>query len=140
VLPLLLLGGLLWYFLARERETVPVAASKPSQQVVQMQAAFLRNAPDSWVSIGSASNEYVNKEVYSRTGEQLGTIKDVLVGPDRKMAAVIVNVGRYLGIGDKEVAVPFSALEVSGQRMAIDATKDALQAAPTFVRAKSSKQ
>jgi hypothetical protein len=140
VLPLLVLGGLLWYFLARERETEPVAASKPTQQVVQTKAAFLRNAPDSWVSIGSAPNEYVNTEVYSRTGEQLGTIRDVLVGPDRKMAAVIINVGRYLGIGDKEVAVPFSALEVSGQRMAIDATKDALQAAPTFVRPKSSKQ
>jgi sporulation protein YlmC with PRC-barrel domain len=82
----------------------------------------------------------MNKEVYSRTGEQLGTIKDVLVGPDHKMTAVIINVGRYLGIGDKEVAVPFSALEVSGQRMVIDTTKDALQAAPTFARQKSSKQ
>jgi len=143
VLPLLVLAGLLWYLLPRERETVPVAASKTTSeptQVVLTKSAFLSGAPDSWVSIGSAPNEYVNKEIYSRTGEQLGTIQDVLVEGDRKMVAVIVNVGRYLGIGDKEVAVPFSALQVSGQRMVIDTTKDALQAAPIFVRRKSSKQ
>jgi sporulation protein YlmC with PRC-barrel domain len=142
VLPLLVLAGLLWYLLPRERETVPVAASKTASeptQVVLTRSAFLSSAPDSWVSIGNAPNEYVNKEIYSRTGEQLGTIKDVLVEGDRKMVAVIVNVGRYLGIGDKEVAVPFSALQVSGQRMVIDTTKDALQAAPIFVRGKSSK-
>jgi sporulation protein YlmC with PRC-barrel domain len=143
VLPLLVLGGLLWYLLPRERETVPVAGSKTTSeptQAVLTKSAFLSNAPDSWVSIGSAPNEYVNKEIYSRTGEQLGTVRDVLVEGDRKMAAVIINVGRYLGIGDKEVAVPFSALQVTGQRMVIDTTKDALQAAPTFVRRKSSKQ
>jgi len=143
VLPLLVLAGLLWYLLPRERETVPVAASKTTSeptQVVVTKTVFLSSAPDSWVSIGSAPNEYVNKEIYSRTGEQLGTIKDVLVEGDRKMVAVIVNVGRYLGIGDKEVAIPLSALQVSGQRMVIDTTKDALQAAPIFVRRKSSKQ
>jgi sporulation protein YlmC with PRC-barrel domain len=142
VLPLLVLAGLLWYFLPREREPAPVAsrpASEPTQGV-QTKTAFLSNAPESWVSIGSAPNEYVNKDVYSRTGEQLGTIRDVLVDADRKMTAVIINVGRYLGIGDKEVAVPFSALQVNGQRMVIDTTKDALQAAPTFVKQKSSKQ
>jgi sporulation protein YlmC with PRC-barrel domain len=143
VLPLLVLAGLLWYFVAREREATPVAASKPTSQpaqAVQTKSAFLSNAPDNWVSIGNAPNEYVNKEIYSRTGEQLGTIKDVLVGPDHKMTAVIINVGRYLGIGDKEIAVPFSALQVSDQRMVIDTSKDALQAAPTFARQKSSKQ
>jgi hypothetical protein len=54
------------------------------------------------------------------------------------MTAVIMNVGRYLGIGDKEVAVTFSALQQQqrdgGQRIVMDATKERLQAAPIFVR------
>jgi sporulation protein YlmC with PRC-barrel domain len=86
-------------------------------------------------------NEYVNKEIYNRAGQLLGTIKDVLVGPDGKMAALTINVGQYLGIGDKELAVPFFAVQRdSAQRIVIDATKDALQTAPDFVRHKSSKQ
>jgi hypothetical protein len=144
VLPLLALAGLLWYLLASDRGMVgPVATSKPATAPtpdVQTKTTFLSGVPDSWVSIGSAPNEYVNKEIYNRTGEHLGTIKDVLVGADGKMAAVSINVGQYLGIGDKEIAVPFSVLQQqadSGQRIVIDATKDALQAAPTFVRHQS---
>ena len=141
VLPLLALAGLLWYLFAREPETVgPVATSNPTSEPardVQTKVAYLSNAPDTWVSIGHAPNDYVNKDIYNRAGDQLGTIKDVLVGPDGKMAAAIINVGRYLGIGDKEIAVPFSAIQQrsdSGQRIVIDVTKDNLQAAPTFVR------
>jgi hypothetical protein len=136
VLPLLALAGLLWYLLGREQETSePVATSKSASEPVRMNLAYLGSAPDNWVSIGSAPNEYVNKEIYNRAGEQLGTIKDILVGPDGKMAATVINVSRNLGIGDKEVAVPFSALHHNGdQRIVIDTTKDALQTAPTFVR------
>jgi hypothetical protein len=160
VLPLLVLAGLLWYLFANQPETVgpvatspvatspaappaatpPVTASKStSEPTKDVQTAYLSSAPDNWVSIGNAPNEYVNKDIYNRAGEQLGTIKDVLVGPDGKMTAAIINVGRYLGIGDKEVAVSFSALQ-RGQRIVIDATKEALQAAPTFVRHPSSKR
>jgi sporulation protein YlmC with PRC-barrel domain len=135
VLPLLALAGLLWYLFAREPETAgPVATTRD----VQTKVAYLSSAPDTWVSIGHAPNDYVNKDIYNRAGDQLGTIKDVLVGPDGKMAAAIINVGRYLGIGDKEIAIPFSAVQQqpsdSGQRIVIDVTKDNLQAAPTFVR------
>jgi hypothetical protein len=105
--------------------------------------AYLSTAPETWVSIGSAPNDYVSKDIYNRAGEQLGTIKDVLVGPDGKMSAAIINIGRYLGIGDKEIAVPFSALQQQQRdgspRIVIDATKDALQTAPAFVRRQPSK-
>ena len=147
VLPLLALAGLLWYLFPNEREAdQPVATSKSISEPtrdVQAKSIYLTSAPDNWVSVGSTSNEYVGKDVYNRAGEQLGTIKDVLAGPDGKTAAIVINVGRYLGIGDKEIAVPFSALQRqqrdSGQRIVIDATKEALQAAPGFVRHQSAK-
>jgi hypothetical protein len=142
VLPLLALAGLLWYLLGREQETSePVATSKSASEPapgVQRKFAYLASAPDNWVSIGTTPNEYVNKEIYNRAGEQLGTITDILVGPDGKMAAATINVARNLGLGDKEVAVAFSALQQQqyngGQRIVIDTTKDALQTAPIFVR------
>jgi sporulation protein YlmC with PRC-barrel domain len=143
VVPLLALAGLLWYLLPRERETVAVETPKTTTEPARdaTKSAFLSSAPDNWVSIGSAQNEYVNKEIYNRAGQRLGTIKDVLIGPDGKMTAVLLNVGQYLGLGDKEVAVPFFTVQRdSAQRVVIDVTKDALQAAPVFVERKSSKQ
>ncbi|MGE0853829.1 MAG: DUF937 domain-containing protein [Hyphomicrobiaceae bacterium] len=132
VLPLLALGGLLWYLLPSGHQTIdPVAisADKPT---------YLATVPDNWASIGTSPNDYVNRDIHDRAGQKLGTIRDMLVGPDGKMAAAVVGVGQFLGIGDKDVAVPFASLHVeqrdAGGRIVMDATKDTLQAAPAFDR------
>ena len=149
VLPLLAVGGLLWYFLSPGRQTVEPArttetTAKPAQSMAgdASKSIYLANSPDNWTSI--ASSPYINQDAYNRTNEKLGTVKDILVGPDGKMAAVIVNIGRYLGIGDKDIAVRVSALSLQegekGHRVVIDATKEALQAAPTFERRQAPKQ
>jgi len=105
---------------------------------------YLTTARDDWTSIGTSPNEYTNQEVYNGAGENLGTIRDLLVGPDGKAAAAIINVGRFLGIGDKDIAVPFSALRVErhgdSRRIVVDAMKESVQAAPTFTRRAGVKQ
>jgi hypothetical protein len=54
------------------------------------------------------------------------------------MAAAVLSVGRFLGIGDRDVAVLFSTLKVeqkdSGRRIVIDVVKDSLRTAPAFER------
>ena len=138
VLPLLALGGLLWYLLPSGRQTIEPVATSPAKSI------YLTSAPDNWVSIGRRPNHYVDQDIYDFTGQKLGTIKDVLIGPDGNMAAALVNVGRFLGIGEKDVAVPFSALQLeergSQRRILIDTTKEALQAAPAFERRQAPKQ
>ena len=135
---LLALGGLLWFMLPGHDPVETVGTSQRSTQPVRPegQVIALASVPDNWTSIGAAPNSYTNQDIHNRTGEKLGTIKDVLAGPDGKMTAAIVNVGRFLGIGDKDIAVPLSALQVdhNSRRIVIDATKDTLQAAPAFER------
>jgi Bacterial protein of unknown function (DUF937)/PRC-barrel domain len=150
VLPLLALGGLLWYALSGNRAVEPVRTSQtatPQSQPlpnISTKTAYLSTARDDWTSIGASPNEYTNQDIYNTAGEKLGTIKDLLIGPDGKAAAGVINVGRYLGIGDKDIAVPFSALRVErhgdSRRIVIDATKEDVQAAPTFARRPGAKQ
>ena len=49
---------------------------------------------------------------------------------------MIVGVGGFLGVGEKNVAVPFQALKVAekdGKRyLVLDTTKEALQTAPGY--------
>jgi len=148
--PLLALAGLLWFLFPREERTVeavPVTQTTnlPTRTTgdVPAKVTFLTTARDDWTSIGASPNEYTNQDVYNGAGENLGTIRDVLIGPDGKAVAAIINVGRFLGIGDKEIAVPFSALHVQRQgdsrRIVIDAVKEGVQAAPTFTRRASTK-
>jgi len=51
------------------------------------------------------------KEVYDTAGESIGSITDVLVSEEGDVMAVLVGVGGFLGIGEKDVAVSMSALE-----------------------------
>ncbi len=139
VLPLLAFGTLFWYMLPTGPETdtsaPPKSAALPSGPKSD-RAIYLATAPANWVSIGSAPNEYVNADIYNPAGEKVGTVKDILVGPDGKMAAAVISIGRFLGIGERDVAVLFSTLKVenreTGRRIVIDARKDALLAAPAF--------
>jgi len=132
VLPLLALAGLLWYLLDRGGE--PVRTANPPN--VAAPISFLAKAPNDWIS--ASDSDYTNQAVYNRSGESLGTIKGLLKGPDGKVAAAVINVSRVLGIGEKDVAVPFAALKAeqlaSGRRIVLDITKDGLQSAPAFQR------
>ncbi|ORE88124.1 PRC-barrel domain-containing protein [Aurantimonas sp. 22II-16-19i] len=51
------------------------------------------------------------KDVYGADGESIGEITDVLVSEDGRVMAVLVGVGGFLGIGEKDVAVSMAALE-----------------------------
>jgi hypothetical protein len=130
VLPLLALAGLFWYLLDRGSEPVRTT-NAPS---VAAPIGFLTKAPADWVS--ASDSDYTNQPVYNRPGESLGTIKGLFKGPDGKVTAAVISVSRVLGIGEKDVAVPFSALKTEqlagGRRIVLDVTKDGLQLAPAF--------
>ncbi|WP_377297726.1 PRC-barrel domain-containing protein [Rhizobium sp. SGZ-381] len=52
------------------------------------------------------------KAVYGAEGDNIGQINDVLVSQNGAVNAVIVGVGGFLGIGEKDVAVDMSALQL----------------------------
>jgi hypothetical protein len=52
------------------------------------------------------------KAVYGAENESIGEINDVLVSQDGSINAVIIGVGGFLGIGEKNVAVDMSALQL----------------------------
>jgi len=83
-----------------------------------------------------ASN-WIGKSLYNGADENLGSINDILIGTDGGVRAVIVGVGGFLGIGEKDVAVSFDAVEPytdedGNVELRINATQDQLEAAPEF--------
>jgi PRC-barrel domain len=53
----------------------------------------------------------VGISVYGQDDKQVGTIKDILIEHDGSAGAIVIGVGGFLGIGTKDVAVPFSAMQ-----------------------------
>jgi sporulation protein YlmC with PRC-barrel domain len=84
-----------------------------------------------------------NRNVYNASGQSIGDLKDVLIGPDGRVQALIVGVGGFLGLGEKNVAVEYGYLEKNGgitpNRITLNMTEQDLRNAPSFVRMSNSK-
>ena len=78
--------------------------------------------------------------VYDGTAQDandLGKINDLVLNQNGSIAAVIVGVGGFLGIGEKQVAVDYHALQWevgpdNNRRFVLQTTKDELTSAPDF--------
>ena len=82
--------------------------------------------------------ELIGTQVQNAAGETLGDISYVLIDKDGKVSTIVVGVGGFLGVGEKDVGLPFAALhpqvERDGKvRQVLDASKEDLKAAPAFV-------
>ncbi len=66
--------------------------------------------------------------------DNIGDVNDLIIGDDGSITDAVVGVGGFLGIGEKNVAVPFDELKVvesDGEiRLIYAATREQLEAAP----------
>jgi hypothetical protein len=51
--------------------------------------------------------------VYGPDNASIGDVNDVLLDNSGKIRAVVIGVGGFLGVGEKNVAVPFDALAIA---------------------------
>lgn len=75
--------------------------------------------------------------VYGINDEQIGTIGDIVINPDGSFDAVIVDVGGFLGLGAKPVAVAFDNLSFSsdtfGNRyLFLNSSREQLETQPAY--------
>ena len=83
------------------------------------------------------SSRLVGTRVTNDAGERIGEINEVVLTKDGKVAAVVIGVGGFLGIGEREVAVTFDSLRLTldssnNTVAALSTTKDDLKAAPEW--------
>ena len=61
------------------------------------------------------ASDLIGTKVIGSNNESIGDISDLLLDRQGQVVAAIVGVGGFLGIGQKDVAVPFQALEIVPQ-------------------------
>jgi sporulation protein YlmC with PRC-barrel domain len=57
------------------------------------------------------ASKLIGTNVISANNESIGDVNDVILDRDGQVMAVVVGVGGFLGIGEKDVAVPLKSLE-----------------------------
>lgn len=88
-------------------------------------------AADDWLA-----SRMIGSTVYGPADESVGDINDVVVASNGQVKAVVIGVGGFLGIGEKNVAVNPTALQrvTDGDKVRYElaTTKDELTNAPEF--------
>jgi hypothetical protein len=107
---------------------------------------------DQWLA-----SKFNGTDVLGPNNEKIGDVNDVLFGKDGKIVGVIVGVGGFLGIGQKDVALDMDAFQVvpastssdntgstagamddpNNVKLKVAMTKDQLKEAPAFERYKA---
>jgi hypothetical protein len=91
-------------------------------------------AEEALIAPGWRASKLMRAAVYNDQGEKIGTIDDFVVSPDGALSVAVVDVGGFLGIGGRRVAIPVKQLgHVDPKKIVLrGATKEALKALPEF--------
>ena len=101
--------------------TAPPAASSPAAKPIPSPAS-------------ADTRKLIGRNIQNTQNETIGEIKSVFIGKDGNVDSVMVGVGGFLGMGEREVRLNWSELNVSqnGEKVTANLTKDQLKAKPEY--------
>ncbi len=96
-------------------------------------AAYSAQMMPSLPSSSETVSDWYKQDVYDPSDSKIGKIDDVLVSDAGQVNALVIGVGGFLGVGEKDVAVPFSAVKWTTKDkknyLTMSTTKDELKSA-----------
>src|SRR5262245_1238343 len=124
----------------QEQQIQQPAQSDQPQDTTKADKAQVAKAPEGVISLQSEdtflTSDLTGATVYSPQDEAIGDVNDVIVSREGKVDGLVVGVGGFLGIGEKNVAIEMSKIKLTetdaGIKLVMDANKDELAAAPEF--------
>jgi sporulation protein YlmC with PRC-barrel domain len=84
------------------------------------------------------ASSIIGSSVYSPDDQTVGDVNDLIVKPTGEIEALVVGVGGFIGIGEKQVAVALDRFTMepsadhASTKLVLNATKEDLEAAPAF--------
>ncbi|MGC2340044.1 MAG: PRC-barrel domain-containing protein [Methyloceanibacter sp.] len=82
-------------------------------------------------------SDLLGRPAVNAENERIGDVNDLVTDSSGKAVAAVIGVGGFLGIGEKDVAIPFEDLKFSRDedndvRIEVDISKEALTSAPDY--------
>lgn len=79
----------------------------------------------------------MGKPIVNENDEKIGDVNDVVLASDGKAAYFIVGAGGFLGMGERDVAIPYQEITQADDKLVLEGyTKDQLKALPKVEVAK----
>jgi sporulation protein YlmC with PRC-barrel domain len=102
--------------------------------------AQTRAVPETHVAVTShiiqsdeiRASKMMGSTVYDLENRNIGSVKDLVLNKDGQVDAVVLDVGSFLGMGGKYVAIPISDIKTDNNRLTLDRTQETLQAMASY--------
>ncbi|MCC0035516.1 MAG: PRC-barrel domain-containing protein [Hoeflea sp.] len=121
--------------------TSAMAANETTTTTTGSETVVMTDKDAAMHMTNSLASNLIGSAVYgsaSQDADMIGDINDIVITPEGQVASVIVGVGGFLGIGEKDVAVDYGTVkwvERDGERWLVASmTREQLEAAPAFDR------
>jgi sporulation protein YlmC with PRC-barrel domain len=90
-----------------QTSTQPSGSSPAASSAGMSSGQFMNHMnPDQW-----RASKLIGVNIYGQNNEKIGDVNEVLIDRKGNADAVVIGVGGFLGMGEKDVAIPFSAIE-----------------------------
>ena len=117
-------------------QTTPATpnAMAPAENTQAAAGSYLTQQSPDQVS----ANTYIGQSVYNGSNQSIGKVNDLIMQKQGGIVAAVIGVGGFLGIGEKNVAVPINSVTVAQNsqdgsvKLTTTETADSLKAAPEF--------
>jgi ribosomal 30S subunit maturation factor RimM len=108
------------------------AVDDTAQAETPVQGQIFEQSPDQYLA-----STLLDAVVMNSADEEIGDVNDMILTKDGKVQGVVIGVGGFLGVGEKDVAIELTRLEITQDEdgdlnFMLDATADELANAPEF--------
>jgi len=118
--------------LAQQSSGSQLEEDQSSMQTSMQNTGYMGAAPAN----GMHASNLIGAEVITTGDEEIGAVSDLIIDQDGQIVGVVVGVGGFLGMGEKDVAIGWDDIQKSGSadelELRIDQSRDSLMSAPEF--------
>jgi sporulation protein YlmC with PRC-barrel domain len=123
---------------AAKKDSASGGATKDSTPVAGVMKLGTTVVEAEAIAKGYRASKLIGREVKNDQGQKLGKIEDLIVSPDGKVTMAVLEVGGFLEIGERRVAIPIEQFSSLGPNPVLPgATKTALKDLPAFKYARA---
>jgi sporulation protein YlmC with PRC-barrel domain len=120
-----------------ENKEMQNEASMQNEATMETDAATM--GENTLYSRSSLASDLIGSAIYASSAEDadmIGDVNNIVIAPNGEVASVVVGVGGFLGIGEKDVEIEYSTIEWvdrDGDRWLVaNMSREQLEAAPAF--------
>jgi len=78
------------------------------------------------------ASQMIGSTVYDVQNQNIGSVKDIVLDRSGQVHAVVIDVGAFLGVGGKYVAISLNDLKTDNDRLTLNRSKEQLQSAQSY--------